>query len=139
MFWDGEGRSRECAAFFFRLTPELLHVGAGKHGFEKAELALWREVIQGDAGAELVPILEAARAAGLTIGGEHYKSVPRGLPADHPRADLLRYDSLHAFIGAPHPASLNTPEIIDWCVERFARAAPLLFWLRDNVVEPARA
>jgi uncharacterized protein (TIGR02453 family) len=139
MFWDGTGRSRECAAFFFRLTPEGVHLGAGKHGFDKNELVLWRKAVQSDAGEELVGILDDMRAAGFEVGGEHYKSVPRGLPKDHPRAELLCYNGLHAFSAGPHPASLNSAAIVDHCIDRFAAVAPLLFWVRDNVVEPAKA
>lgn len=139
MFWDGEGRSRDCAAFFFRLTPDRLHIGAGKHGFDKAELEHWRRVVQSDEGEVLEKLLDDVRAAGFDVGGEHYKTVPRGLPKDHPRADLLRYNGLHAFMETAHPAVLNDAAIVDWCAERFAAVAPLLFWVRDHVVEPAKA
>ncbi len=139
MFWDGAGRSRDCAGFFFRLTPDRLHIGAGKHGFDKTELEHWRAVMQTDEGATLEVVLDKVRAAGFAVGGEHYKTVPRGLPKDHARADLLRYNGLHAFLDAPHPKALHDAALVDWCAAKFADVAPLLFWVRDHVVEPAKA
>lgn len=137
MFWVGEGRSRDCAAYFFRLTPELLHLGAGKHGFTKAELELFRDAVAGDPGSELADILGALD--GYEVGGDQYKRVPKGFDDDHPRADLLRYKGLHAFWGGDHPAALTSPQVVDFCLEKFADFRPLLHWIRDHVVEPAKS
>ena len=139
MFWDGEGRSRDCAGFFFRLTPQSVHLGAGKHMFAKSELALFRDAIASDDGAGVEAAIAAAQKQGLQAGGSHYKRVPSGYDADHPRAELLKYNALWAFQELPHPDSLNDASFIDFCVERFAASAPLLFWVRDNVVEAAKS
>lgn len=138
MFWDGEGRSRDCAALFVRVTSDRLYLGAGKHGFSKEELDTWREAVQTTAGEELVGILDELRAQGFDVGGEHYKSVPRGLPKDHPRAELLKYNGLHAFREAAHPAELFEAGCIDHVVDVFRPLTPLLLWVRDNVCEPAK-
>ena len=138
MFWDGEGRSRDCAAYFFRLTPDKLHIGAGKHGFSKDELAKWREVVASDGGSRLQEVLDEVRDAGFEVGGEHYKRVPNGLPKDHARADLLRYNGLHAFIEADHPAELNGAAIVEYCAVKYRAVSPLLEWVRDQVVEPCK-
>lgn len=138
MFWDGEGRSRECAGFFLRIDPEKLHLGAGKHGFSSEELELWRSAVQSKKGEELQRIIDDLAAKGWEIGGAHYKSVPRGLPKDHPRADLLKFNALHAFTNEKHPKELTKPAIVDFCAERFRTGAPLLFWVRDHVVEAAK-
>ena len=64
-------------------------------------------------------VVAAVREAGAyTLGGEHYKRVPSGYDADHPRADLLRYNGLWAHTAAPiDPAVIVTPELAEVCLE----------------------
>jgi len=124
MFWQGPGKSRQSPALMLRLTPTALHVGAGQHGFDKAQLATYREAVAGEAGEALVPLLEGLRADGYEVGGSHYKRVPRGYDAEHPRADLLRHAGLSAFWqGAPDQATLDS------VAEHFRRLHPLVNWL----------
>ncbi len=56
------------------------------------------------------------------------KRVPRGYPADHPRADLLRF----AGMGVARlltPDAINTADLIEACVGDAIRMKPLIQWL----------
>lgn len=128
MFWEGAGRSRACPGLFFRLTGSELVIGAGKHGFDKDQLAAWRRVVTGDGGEELQATL-AAMPPGTDVGGLHYKKVPRGLPADHPRASLLRHNALYVGVTTPHPESLGSAAITDHVAAGFEVFYPVVRWL----------
>ncbi len=133
MFWVGEGRSRERPGFFFRLTTDKVHLGAGKHMLDKGELQRFRDAVAGPAGEELQGLVEGLRTAGYEVGNSHYKRVPRGYDADHPRADLLRFNALFAGADADHPVSLGDGGFVAWCDERFQATRPLLAWMVEHV------
>jgi len=135
-FWEGSRPSRECPGFFFRLTPDLLTLGSGMHRFDPTTLARYRA---GVADEQIGVALEAAvRAA--TVGGKAELAgiglarVPKGFDADHPRAALLRHTGLFVFVDhRPVPAVIHTRRFTTWCVDRFARMAPVHRWLADNL------
>ncbi len=131
-FWLGTGRSRECAGFFFRLAPDAAWVGSGIHGFSKAALEAYREAVVGPRGDELEAIL--AELGDYTLGGQHYKRVPRGLDAEHPRAELLKHDALFADLKLePLPDTVRTPEFVTVVADHCAALLPLLVWVADVV------
>jgi len=130
-FWQGDGPSRERPGYFMRLDEERLIIGAGMHSFAAAEGALDRyrdAVLDERRGAAL----EAAVAAVGTelIRGRTYSRVPRGLPAEHPRADWLRHSGLYAECSfEPTPRQLFNLAAADFCVEQFQRFRPVQQWL----------
>ena len=131
-FWLGEGRSRECAGFYFRLSPDAAWLGAGFHGFSKPVLEAYRDAVAGEAGAELSAIL--ASLGGYKIGGQHYKRVPKGFDPDHPRGDLLKHNALFADVEMnPLPDTVRTPEFINVVTEHCATLLPLLVWVAEVV------
>lgn len=131
-FWQGHRHSRDCPGYFLRLTPDAVLVGAGRHAFDKATLEAYRTAVADERrGAALEQALATVRAAGAEVGGAHYKRVPRGFAADHPRADLLRYNALHAWIEEPLPPDVHTAEFVDFCCERFRKVSPVQHWILD--------
>ena len=131
-FWLGRGRSRECAGFFFRLSPDAAWIGAGIHGFSKPVLEAYRAAVAGEAGAELQGILEGL--GDYTLGGQHYKRVPKGLDPDHPRAALLKHNALFADVEMnPLPDTVRTPEFVNVVTEHCVALLPLLVWVADVV------
>lgn len=131
-FWQGDRHSRDCPGYFLRLTPDAVVVGAGRHAFDKATLEVYRTAAADERrGAALEQALAAVRTAGAEIGGAHYKRVPRGFAADHPRADLLRYNALHAWIEEPLPSEVHSAEFVDFCSERFWKVSPVQRWILD--------
>jgi uncharacterized protein (DUF2461 family) len=132
VFWEGQGKRMENPSFFVRIQPDGLGLYAGLHVFPKPILAAYREaVIDEVQGAELEAAMAAVRGAGdYRLGGEHYKRVPRGYDAGHPRADLLRYNGLWAHTEAlADPALITTPRLLDTCLEHCRNMAPLHHWL----------
>jgi uncharacterized protein (TIGR02453 family) len=132
VFWEGRRKKMENPSFFVRIGPDGVGVYAGIHVFQKTFLAAYRDAVVDDLlGADLEAAIETVRGAGdYTVGGEHYKRVPRGYDADHPRAGLLRYNGLWAHTTAPiDPAVIVTPELVEVCLEHCRNMAPLHRWL----------
>jgi hypothetical protein len=67
-----------------------------------------RAVDAAPSGTAFAALVAGLASGGLSIGGDRLKTRPRGVPAEHPRLDLLRHRSLTAsrdwltdHVGAP--------------------------------------
>ena len=100
----------------------------------EAEAAYREAVADEKSGEELVAILQTLGQAGeYHLAGEHYKRVPAGYEADHPRADLLRYAGFYAYPTAVEGKHLTSPELVDVCIDHFSNMAPVYVWLARYV------
>ena len=130
-FWEGEKRSMESTGFYLGLTGGEVSLGAGKHGFEPEVLERYRAaVVDPKLGADLQHAIDSVKAAGdYEVGGRFYKQVPRGFDRDHPRADLLLHNGLHAWISLEDPPVLHTPGFVDFSLRHYQAMAPVHRWL----------
>ena len=130
IFWEGSGKKTECPGFHLGLTGSGAGIHVGMHGFSKPMLAAYRQAVVDDAlGAELVEAVTAVQQTGYTVGGEHYKRVPRGFAADHPRADWLRHAALFASSGDIPAKIVTADSFLDVCFDHFEKMAPIHRWL----------
>ncbi len=131
-----EGGSRQASpAFYFGLDAEHAYLGGGLFGFRPEQMARFRaaavDAKQGKALAAAVGKVTAV--PGMTLGGQHYKRVPRGFDADHANAELLKHAGLYAGVSAPPPPEVFGPDVVDYCLAGFKRVRPLQKWLVDAV------
>lgn len=134
MFWEGQGRSRDCPGFFLRLTPQVVTVGSGKHAFDERQLERFRQAVLAEtSGSALVDAVDSIERNGARLGEQRWKRVPRGLDPEHPLAHLLRYGGLHCFLEDSTPKSLHQRRFVDWCMRRFVKLEPLHRWLVEHV------
>ena len=133
MFWQGEGRNRECPGFFLRVDATGLGVGGGMHGFTPPQLERYRAaVVDPKWGKALDRALRAVRENGpYELGDAELKRIPAGNAADHPRAVLLRHKSLYAWFDEPHPEALFSGGATNYCFGHIGRLRPLQKWLVD--------
>ncbi len=133
VFWNGDGKKTERPGFYFHLAPDQgLMPMTGWYRFPKEALQPWREAVADDPrGSRLSGILDdlSARPEVTSIGGEHYKRVPRGFESDHPRANLLKHHGIWAETPYFPPEDLSDPRLIERCVERCKLLLPLHLWL----------
>ncbi|GAB4514388.1 MAG: DUF2461 domain-containing protein [Anaerolineae bacterium] len=131
MFWEGAGKKMESPAFGYHFEPHTGQSMAGIFAFPKHWLAAYREAVADEKlGAELAEAVDTVqRLDGYTVGTQTFKRVPQGYPADHPRADLLRYDGLHATGPEIDRVTLMSPELVDVCFELARNMAPIQRWL----------
>lgn len=134
IFWEGPLATKKAnSTFVVHFDPRQVVVGAGLYYFEGKVVDAYRAAVADDRrGAALADVVGRLARAGWSVGGEKFKRVPRGYPADHPRADLLRHEGLFAYrVTAPPPAELHDARFVEWCAAQLAEAAPLHAWCVD--------
>jgi uncharacterized protein (TIGR02453 family) len=134
VFWEGPGKKGDNPGFYFHVAPYGCGFYSGMYGFDKAALEAYRAAVADEGlGSELVDLLDRLQSAGYTIGGEHYKRVPRGFDPDHPRADLLKFNTLYASITDLNPELITQPDFMDTAFGHWQAMAPLHRWLVETV------
>ncbi|MBX7193532.1 MAG: DUF2461 domain-containing protein [Sandaracinaceae bacterium] len=129
-FWEGDDKSWALPGFFFRLTSKELMVGAGVHALDKDALAKYRAAVADERGVALAKIVARLRKTpDVIVGQEGLKKVPRGFDPAHPRAELLRFDALHAMVVTPIPSELTSAAFVALTLSRFETVRPLREWL----------
>jgi len=130
-FWEGSGPKMECPGFYFHFDTEQLLLGAGLYLFPKHMLHAYRHsVVHPKHGESLVQLLDDIRIRkDYTIGGKHYKRVPRGYDTDHERAELLLYNGLRIGKTEPNPDILFSKELTLHCIDVFKILLPVHQWL----------
>ncbi len=135
LWWQGE-TPRTGPGFIMRISSTEVLTGVGVFGMGGASLEVFRAAILDDAlGAEFDAVLAATLRAlpRAALSEPQRKRVPKGLPADHPRAEMLKYEQLHVSASAKVPKSITSPKFVDWLTDRYVKLAPLHRWLMDHV------
>jgi hypothetical protein len=93
----------------------------------------YRTAVAGPEGEQLAEILETLRTKGYEISGDVMKGVPRGYPADHDRAHLLRHRTLKAarYLGCEQ--WLHTPAAADRVFGAVEELRPFVQWFITHV------
>ncbi len=130
-FWEGIRPRMECPGFYFHLEPPYLMLGGGLYRFPRSRLEMYRSaVVHPEYGIELSEIVNGIqRLGGYSLGGTHYKRIPPGFDAAHPRADLLLHNGLYAGMESPIPDDLYSHRLLDYCMKRFTPLTRLHRWL----------
>lgn len=132
LFWDGPNKKVENPGFYFHLDAEGLKLYMGLYQFPKDILIKYREAVVDDkSGEALSKALEKVTAVdGIKLGWEHYKRVPRGFDPEHPRAELLKYNSLGTEYDCGLPDELYSENLVDYCIDHWQKTLPLYQWLK---------
>jgi uncharacterized protein (DUF2461 family) len=97
---------------------------------EKESLERFRAAVADDRGKELVKILAALTKKGYEPEShDRSKRVPKGFPADHPRAELLTYKGLTVTFPEIPKDLLTSPKLVKWLAGCCKTSAPLVDWL----------
>jgi uncharacterized protein (TIGR02453 family) len=122
-------------SYFLRLSADGLGAAAGYYRFAPDQLERYRQAVGRDAdGPQLETTAARLRKAGYDVSGhDPLKTVPRGFPKDHPRAELLRYKDLFAWRHQEPGPWLASRDALDWVTDTWRTAAPLLAWLDQHV------
>jgi uncharacterized protein (TIGR02453 family) len=135
MFSDGQGKKTERPAYGFHMGADSMELMAGMFHFSKPQLSAYRNAVAAEqSGEELAAILKMLGQTGVYhLAGEHYRRVPAGYEAEHPRADLLRYAGFYTYPTAVEGGYLTSPELVDISMEHFRNMAPVYEWLAKYV------
>jgi uncharacterized protein (TIGR02453 family) len=121
------------SVFYASLWSEGLMSASGYYQPARDQLERYRRAVDSPAGGGLERIVASLEDAGYDIGGEALKRSPRGFPADHPRARLLRFKGVTVGRRWKPAAWMGTRKAKDRIVEVWRAAAPLNAWLHDHV------
>jgi len=122
--------NHEGVGFYVQISADGLLVGGGYHSSSPAQLARFRSAVDAPvSGDGLAKIVAALTDAGIEVEGEKLKTVPRGFPKDHPRAELLKHKTLSAGTMLGVPAWLDSPEIRGEVATRWEQLRPLVDWV----------
>jgi len=120
---------------YLQLDARGLGVGSGMYQMAPDQLARYRQAVDADAsGGALEELVAALARAKITVTGHgQLVRVPRGYPADHPRAELLRYKGLVAWSEWPGDAWLGRATARQRVVTFLRATRPLNEWLASHV------
>ena len=123
---------------YVQLSAEGLAAGCGMWQLAPDQLERYRKAVAGDlSGAELLEVIAAIEKQGVGVHGHgSLKTVPRGFPRDHPRADLLRHNWVTTWRQWEPAAWLGTAAARKRVEEFLRTSRPLREWL-DVHVGPA--
>lgn len=126
-------RPGSLAGLYVQVSADGLLAGTGHYDPARERLARYRAAVLDEAGgAELEAALEAVQGAGLELGEPALRGTPRGVPRDHPRADLLRFTSIILLAWAPEGV-MASRAALDFCRRVAADALPVTDWLDARV------
>lgn len=131
-FWEGSRKKMVDPSFGLRITPNDAGLMAGIFGFDKAQLAAYRDAVVDDVlGYELLEAVKQVQANGnYSIIGEHYKRVPRGYIApEDERAPYLLYNGLYTSLESIPRDIVESREFVDIVLEHFVKMSPIQQWL----------
>jgi len=121
---------QEGVGYYVQLSADGLLVGGGCHTNSPAQLARFRNSVDASGtGESLEQIIRRVSEAGFTVEGERLKTVPRGFPREHPRAELLKYKSLSAGRELGEPDWLSTPAAAEEVAHLWEQLRPLVEWV----------
>jgi len=115
----------------FCFNLDGVHIQAAWWYADAGQIALYRAAAAADgSGRALADLVSSLAADGHEIRGDVMKRVPRGYPADHPRAGLLKHRSLIAARELEPEAVRGVEPVYRAC----ERLRPLLGWLAQHVI-----
>ena len=120
--------------FYVQVSADGMHASGGFHSHGPDQVERYRQAVDADGpGHALAGIVDTLAKAGLAIGGDQLKSRPRGVAADHPRLELLRYRSIFGSRDWPAGPELSGPAALDLVRQTWRELIPLCDWLGQHV------
>lgn len=120
--------------YYVQVSADGLRIGGGYYPTGKDQLVRQRAAIDApQTGLALAAIADALVSAGFELGADPVATRPRGVPADHPRLELMRYRTLIAVRGLGEPSWLSTPDVTEQVATHWRQVRPLVQWLTEHV------
>jgi len=125
---------------YVQLSADGLRVAGGIYHAESDHVQrLRRAVVDDVTHAELDRALTGLRRGGYQVDGHRLTRTPRGYPADHPRAELLRHKSLYAGRNWEPAPWLHERTALTRVRTAWRAFGPLNSWLAGHVGASAAA
>lgn len=124
----------DAVGYYVQVSASGVMVGGGLYAPAPVQLARVRDAIDSPAVAPLEKQLAALRKSrpAWIIDMAPLKTRPKGVPADHPRLDLLRMTRLVFTRTYDDPATLESKKMLDAVRRDWRAITPALEWLADR-------
>ena len=124
----------DAVGYYVQLSAAGVMVGGGLYAPTPVQLARVRAAIDSAAVATLEKDLAGLRTArpAWTIDMAPLKTRPKGVPADHPRLELLRMTRLVFTRAYDDPATVESKKMLDAVRRDWRAITPALEWLADH-------
>jgi uncharacterized protein (TIGR02453 family) len=120
--------------YYLHLDADGLLAGGGFRSHSAEQVNRYRAAVDADTtGAQLTGIVDGLRRNGFDVEGDPVKTRPRGVPADHPRLELMRFRSLMVSRSYGAPDWLATPAALDEVRGTWRQVRPLADWAAEHV------
>lgn len=120
--------------FYVQVSPDGLMTGGGFYPTGPDQLPRLRAAVDApESGQRLASLAAGLADAGFELAGEQLATRPRGVPADHPRLELMRFKNLIAKRQHGAPTWLSTPEVVEHVRADWRTVRPLVDWLTEHV------
>ncbi len=131
---DYSDKPLENAGVYFHLDQNQALLYAGLPAFSPALLAQYRsKVMDKEIAKDLHHLLDQLEGQGLTTGLAVFTELPAGFEPTHEFKDLLLMGSLWARSKPIENFVLETPELLDTCLDFYESARPLLEWMETHL------
>ena len=131
VFWSGDHPNRSVGMHIV-LDPVGVGYGTGLFGLSPGQLGRYRDMVMDKVERKaLLTALDAAEAAGCTLGEPELQRLPKGVEAEGRAAELLRYKSVIARTRGTEAR----PEVVmgegatDWAMAQTRALLPLMRWM----------
>ena len=120
-FWEGKGKKLENPGFYFQLDKSKIMFGVGMHVFPRDMINPYRDAATDPvSGTELKNIInKISKNKEYKLGWTKYKKIPKGYDPEHPNSELLLYGGIGYIFEEKNPASLFSPEFLDYSFKIF--------------------
>ena len=120
--------------FYCQISADGLLASGGFHSHAPDQVERYRAAVDADrSGSDLEHIVDRLEQHGLSVAGDQLKTRPRGIPADHPRLNLLRYRSLTATNEWPAGPAIYGRPALTLVRQSWQQLIPLCDWLGEHV------
>ncbi len=118
-------------ASYLQLSANGLAAASGMHGMAPGQLDRYRQAVADDrSGPGLEQAIRAVERRSIEVHGQDsLKTVPKGYPSDHPRAELLRHKGLTTWQEWPPAPWPRTAAAKTRIADFLRHCQPLTDWL----------
>ena len=120
--------------WYVQVNADGILTGGGYYPSGRDQLGRLRAAVDAPAsGTELQRVVDRLAATGFEPRGRRLATRPRGVAADHPRLELMRYTSIVVVREHGEPAWMHTPEVVDRVAQDWRTVRPFVQWLTQHV------
>lgn len=123
----------DSVGYYVRVSAAGLFVAGGWYAPAGQQLGRFRAAVDEDQAGLLRGLLATVEQAGFEVDGRPLKTRPRGVAADHPDLDLMRFRALTVGRSWPPGPALASKRALTLVRDGWRAIGPLLEWIADTV------